>query len=235
MEQRRIDALVAEFIGTFMLVFFIAMILAVYSTAGIGYQDFAVVGLLHAFVLMMLVYTLGPISGAHFNPAVTAALAAVRKISGVDALGYVIVQVAGGIAGASVCKLVVSDAGRATNYGAPAISTPFLHGHVFTAALVEGIGAAVLVWAIMGTAIREDGPRKFAGLVIGATLGFIVMTFGPLTGAGVNPARSFGPALIAGSWSHGFGNFLIAYVVGPLVGGVFGALLYRGVAMREAE
>src|SRR3712207_267751 len=84
-DERTPAAYIAEFLGTFFLVFFIVVILSVNSEEGLGYTDFAVIGLLHAFVLMMLIATLGGTSGAHFNPAVTAALAALRKIGPVDA------------------------------------------------------------------------------------------------------------------------------------------------------
>jgi len=85
----------------------------------------------------------------------------------------------------------------------------------------------VLVWAIMGVAVNPRGTADWAGFVIGATLGFAVMAFGPLTGAGLNPARALGPAIIAGEFVDGFGTFLLVYVVGPALGGVLAAIGYK--------
>ena len=122
MEERGTPAYVAEFIGTFFLVLFVCMIVSLNSAGGLGVTDYAVIGLVHAFVLAMLVYTLGGTSGAHFNPAVTAALAALRKITLIDAVIYWLVQLAGAVAAALVTKLLLLDEGRGANYGATSIS-----------------------------------------------------------------------------------------------------------------
>ena len=98
MEDRGPTAYIAELVGTFMLVLFIALIASVYARKGIGTPEFVTIGLLHAFVLMMLIQTLGGTSGGHFNPAVTAGLLAVRKIKPSDAGVYVVMQVIGAIA-----------------------------------------------------------------------------------------------------------------------------------------
>ena len=136
MEDREWPAYVAEFIGTFLLVFFICAILSINSSGGIGVTDFAVIGLLHALVLAMLVYTLGGASGAHFNPAVTTTLLALRKIKPGDALVYVLVQLSGGVAGALVCKGLLTDAGRGVHYGATSVSQ-IVHGHALPGLIAE--------------------------------------------------------------------------------------------------
>jgi glycerol uptake facilitator protein len=227
-EHRGPAAYVAEFIGTFLLVLFIGLILASNSSSGLGYTDFAVIGLLHAFVLTMLVATLGGTSGAHFNPAVTATLCAVRKISVADAAVYVLLQLAGAVAAALVVKLLISgspDAGAATHYGAPAINHKFL-GSRGAGFLAEIIGTFALMWAIMGVAVNPKADRSWAPLVIGATLGFAVMAVGPLTGGSLNPARAFGPALVGHAFG-GAGTFLFVYVAGPLVGAAAAGLAYQ--------
>ena len=221
-EDQDLPAYAAEFLGTFLLVFFICLILSV--AAGFRVTDFAVIGLVHVFVLAMLIYTLGGTSGAHFNPAVTTALLALRQIKPIDALIYVFLQLSGGIAGALLCKALLLDEGRAASYGATLVG-PFLSGKAFPGLIAEAIGTFVLMWAIMGTAVNPRGQREWAGLVIGATLGFAVMAIGPLTGAGFNPARSFGPALVSGEWTH----FWI-YVVGPLAGARLAAFAYQPLA-----
>jgi glycerol uptake facilitator-like aquaporin len=111
MEDRGPAAYIAELVGTFMLVLFIALIASVYARKGIGTPEFVTIGLLHAFVLMMLIQTLGGTSGGHFNPAVTAGLLAVRKIKPSDAAVYVVMQVIGAIAGAALCKVILSELG----------------------------------------------------------------------------------------------------------------------------
>jgi MIP family channel proteins len=222
-------AYVAEFIGTFALVFFITMVITLYVTVPVAgapqpFIDWSVIGLVHAFVLFMLIQALAVISGAHFNPAVTVALASIRQIRPPEALIYIVLQVAGGIAGALLTKALLTDEGAAVNYGAPAISER-LSDKVFLGALCEGIGTFFLVWAIIGVAVNPAGLKDWAGLVIGTTLGFLVMIFGPLTGAGLNPARSFGPALVGHAFD-GAGRFTVVYVAAPLIGAVVATLVY---------
>jgi MIP family channel proteins len=223
-ELRGIQAYVAELVGTLVLVFFVCMVLSV-DIGVLGYKfDAAGIGLVHAFVLMLLVYSLGGTSGAHFNPAVTAALAAVRKIAPIDAAIYICMQLVGAVLGALLCKAILHDPGQAAHYGAITVSDA-LKGASFTGMLVEAIGAFALMWAIMAMAVNPRGPRNLAGLVIGAALGFAVMVFGPLTGGGFNPARAFGPDLVGGGAD--VGPFLLVYVLGPVVGALVAAFGYR--------
>jgi MIP family channel proteins len=228
-EERGTPAYVAEFIGTFFLVLFICMVVSLNSAGGLGVTDFAVIGLVHAFVLAMLVYTLGGTSGAHFNPAITAALAALRKITLIDAVIYWLVQLAGAVAAALVTKLLLLDEGRGANYGATSISK-VLSGNVGAGFLCEVLGAFVLMWAIMGVAVNPRGERGWAGWVIGIALGVAVMIFAPLDGAGFNPARSFGPAIVANHWT----DFWI-YVLGPVTGALAAAFGYRVLVLDPAE
>jgi len=146
-------AYVAEFIGTFALVLFITMVVSQFAHAAPSaselaqgaqqqFVDFSVIGLLHVFVLFFLIQTLAVVSGAHFNPAVTAALTAVRQIRPIDSAIYIVVQLAGGVLGALVTKLILNnfDNAKAVNYGAPALGNP-LDGKVPLGMLVEGLGA----------------------------------------------------------------------------------------------
>jgi MIP family channel proteins len=232
-DERRFNAYLAELVGTFLLVLFIALIVSVYARHGIVSPDFAVIGLLHAFVLMMLIQTLGAVSGAHFNPAVTLALLSVRKIKANHAAAYMAMQVIGAIAGAALCRLILSELGQTPSLGNVAVS-PLLGGKTLLGLLCELTGTFALVWAIMGVAVNPHGVAHWAGFVIGATLGFAVMVFGPLTGAGLNPARSLGPAIIAGEFTGGFGKFVLVYVVGPAVGGLLAASGYKLLVLDPA-
>ena len=223
MEEKNAAAYAAEFVGTFLLVMFIGLILSSNNPAGLGFTDFAVIGLLHAFLLMMLVATLGGTSGAHFNPAISVTLAAVRRISWVDAAIYIFLQLLGAIAGALVVKLVVAAPADAVNYGAPALNDKFVStkGAGFACEL---IGTFALMWAVMGTAVNPNAPKGVAGIAIGGTLGFAVMVFGPATGGSFNPARWFGPALTSGTWTDGW-----MYIVAPIIGAVLSAFVYSWV------
>jgi MIP family channel proteins len=225
-------AYVAELIGTFALVFFITMVVTLYVSVPAAGQpqpfiDWSVIGLVHAFLLFMLIQTLAVISGAHFNPAVTVGMAVIRQIRPPEALIYIVLQFAGAILGALLTKALLSDEGAAVNYGAPSVSARLDHS-IWLGALCEGIGTFFLVWAIVGIAVNPAGLKDWAGFAIGATLGFLVMIFGPLTGAGLNPARSFGPALVGHAFD-GVGHFVWVYTVAPVVGGIVAVLLYTFV------
>ena len=174
MEDRGPAAYIAELVGTFMLVLFIALIASVYARKGIGTPEFVTIGLLHAFVLMMLIQTLGGTSGGHFNPAVTVGLLAVKKIKPSDAGVYVVMQVIGAIAAAALCKVILSELGQTPSLGNPSVS-PLLGGKTLLGALAELAGAFALVWAVMGVAVNERATRDWAAFVIGTTLGFGVL------------------------------------------------------------
>ncbi len=227
MQDRGLAAYIAELVGTFFLVFIIGAVVSLYVAAGGQAQfgsDFAVVGLTHAFVLFMLVQVLGGVSGAHLNPVVTAAAAFLRRIDPIDAVVYVLAQLSGGVLGALLVKGLLLDEGRAGNYGAAQVSD--LLGGNLQGAIVEMIGTFLLVLAVVAVALNSRAWRDWAPLTIGLTLGFLVMVFGPLTGASFNPARWFGPALISGEWGG-----VWPYLVGPLVGAILAALFYRFVIL----
>ena len=213
-------AYVAEFIGTFGLVFFITAVVSLYVNI-----DFAVIGLVHAFLLFMLIQTLAVASGAHFNPAVTAAMTVLRQIKPVDAAIYVVVQLAGAVAGALVTKALLEDEGEGSNYGATTVSEERLGGDVLPGMVAEALGTFFLVWVIVAVAVNPRAAKDWAAFAIGATLGMLVMVIAPLTGAGFNPARSFGPALVSGEFG-GIDTFLLVYVLAPAVGAVLAAVTY---------
>jgi glycerol uptake facilitator protein len=234
MERRGLSAYIAELIGTFLLVLFIALVVSVYARKGVATPEFVVIGLLHAFVLGMLIQTLGGVSGAHFNPAVTVGLASVRKISARDAGGYIVVQIVGAIAGAALAKLILDELPGGPNLGNPSISAA-LGGKAVLGAMAEGVGAFALVWAVMGVAVNPRADADWAGFVIGTTLGFAVFVAAPLTGAAINPARALGPAIVSGEFVDGFGKFAVAYLVGPIVGGLLAAVGYKLLVLDPVD
>jgi MIP family channel proteins len=229
-QDRGPAAFVAEFIGTFALVFFITAVVSLFITPPspevpvAPFIDWSVIGLVHVFVLFMLIQTLAIISGAHFNPAVTVAMTFLRQIKPVDSAIYIVVQLAGGVAGALLTKGLLKDEGDPVHYGATLVSDR-LDESAWLGFVAEGVGTFFLVWAIVGVAVNPNALRDWAAFVIGGTLGFLVMVFGSLTGAGFNPARSFGPALVSGEFG-GAGNFLFTYVAGPCLGAVLAGSIY---------
>jgi MIP family channel proteins len=230
MERRTNPAYLAELVGTFMLVLFIALAVTVYAGGG-GSPDLVAIGLVHAFGLMMLIATLGGTSGAHFNPAVSIALCAIRKIAPVDAAIYIVMQFAGGVLAVLVAKaLIQSGAGDAVNFGAVGVSTDLLDGSGAAAFLAESIGTFALMWAIMGAAVNPTSDKAWAPFVIGGTLGTAVMLIAPMTGAGFNPARAFGPALVSGEFGSA-GTFLLAYIVAPVLAALAAALAYNAIVL----
>jgi MIP family channel proteins len=219
-QDRGLAAYITELVGTFFLVFFIACSVILYVATGAQAQfgsDFAVVGLSQGLVLFALIWTLGGVSGGHFNPAVTLGAAALRRIDPVDAVVYILAQLSGGVLGALLAKGLLLDEGRAAKYGAATIS-PLLGGN-FQGFIVEGIGTFVLVLVVLSVLFNPRVRQEWGPLAIGFTLVFLIMLFGPLTGGAFNPARWFGPALVG----EEFGD------VWPYLGGdLVGALLATG-------
>jgi MIP family channel proteins len=217
----RSGELVAEFLGTFALVFIGAG--AILSNAGpVG------IALAHGLVLTIMISALGRISGAVFNPAVAIGLASTRKLPWSKAVAYIIAQLVGGAAAGFLLKVLFPASAVAT----AALGTPLVAAGVETwqAVVVEAILTFFLMTAIMGTAVDKKGPNQLAGFGIGIVLVFDILAGGSLTGASMNPARTFGPALAGGFWA---GHWV--YWVGPIVGAVAAALLYEKVLAADGS
>jgi MIP family channel proteins len=224
-QERGLAAYLAELIGTLLLVFFVVSVVVLFVSTGNQAQfgsDFATVGLVHAFLLFGLIVMFGVVSGGHFNPAVTLAAAAIRRIAPIDALIYILAQLSGGVLGALLAKNLLVDEGRATNYAAAQVG-PLLGGN-FQGMIIEGIGTFCLVLVILAAVFSRKSFKEWAPLAIGTTLGFIVMVGGPLTGGAFNPARWFGPALVANEWGG-----VWPYLVGPILGSLLAAGVFRFV------
>jgi len=221
-QDRGLAAYIAELIGTMLLVFFVTSVVVLYVATGQNAQfgsDFAVVGLTHFLVLFALIISIGVASGGHFNPAVTTAFIALRRIDPVDGLVYILAQLSGGVLGALLTKAFLLDEGRASDYGTPKISA--LLGGPFQGFIVEGIGTFVLVMVVLAVALNPE-TRRWAALAIGGALGFLVMVLGPLTGGAFNPARWFGPALVGNHFTDAW-----VYIFGPIVGALLAFAVYR--------
>jgi aquaporin Z len=235
--------LVAEFLGTFALTFFGAG--SIVSAAALraselgssataaniirsfGPIDLIFVALAHGIVLAVMVTALGRISGAHFNPVVTVAAFVGRHIEAPLAALYIGTQLIAAVVAALVLKFVYpNDLLNVVKWGAP--STAVDTGK---AMVIEALLTFFLVLVVYATAIDPKGAfKQVAGLAIGFVLIFDILVGGPLTGAAMNPARAFGPSLLAGivDVPHFF-----VYWVGPLVGAVVAAVLYQNVMLRD--
>lgn len=218
--------LVAEALGTFAFVFVGAAVVVVnggFPNHGIGLLGIA---LAHAIALSVMVTATMAISGGHLNPAVTIGLLVTRRIDLVSAGAYIATQLAAAGAAALVVKLLLpATASRAALLGVPVIASSVTLGQAIG---IELILTFFLMSAVFGTAVSPEAPRV-GGFGIGLVLLFDILVGGPLTGAAMNPARAFGPALVAGHW---LGH--VVYWVGPILGAVLASLLWQYVLLPRA-
>jgi len=218
--------LVAEALGTFALVFVGAAVVVVnggFPNSGIGLLGIA---LAHAVVLAVMVSATMTISGGHLNPALTVGLLVTRRIGLVPAAAYIVAQLAAAcVAALLVQSLLPAGAVRATLLGVPVIASTVTLGQAIG---IELVLTFFLMSAVFGTVVSPDAPRV-AGFGVGLVLLFDILVGGPLTGAAMNPARAFGPALVSGQWlAH------VVYWVGPIAGAIFAALLWEYVLLPKA-
>ncbi|WP_042461830.1 MIP/aquaporin family protein [Neobacillus dielmonensis] len=225
----------AEGIGTALLVFIgpgaaaFNGILAANNSQGTTLADIGVISLAFAIVVIAMIYTIGKISGCHINPAVTIGLAVIGQFPKREVLPYLIGQLVGAVIGAiGILVVLGSDGATIGNLGATTLSpsTGYLQGIV-----IEAMETFILMLVIMGMAVDHRAPKDFAGLIIGLTVGGIIMMTAGATGSSFNPARTFGPYLV-GSFSGGnipWNQFPI-YVIGPVIGSSLAAFVYRWIA-----
>lgn len=221
-----IRPLAAEFAGTFTFVFVGAGAVVV-DAAKAGQLGLVGISLAHACALAVVVTATVGISGGHINPAVTFGLWLARKIDARSAGLYVAAQLVGAaLAALCVRALLPELAGEVTGYGTPRISGLLTDAQ---AVGIEGLLTCVLVGAVFGTILASDAPR-IGGLGVGMVYLFGGLVAGPMTGAALNPARAFGPALASGDWqAH------VMYWVGPLLGAAVAAAVWRWVLLPEAR
>lgn len=215
--------LAAEAVGTFLLVFF-AVGSAVFGAKSIGAAGVATA---FGFVLLAIAYSIGPVSGAHVNPAVTLGVVLARRMSAAEGFAYWCAQAVGGIAGSALLKAFVSDGfgkvedntGALGTNGYDSAAHPISQGGAF---VLEIVLTFLLVFVVLLVTGRAAAPG-FAGLAIGLSLTVIHLVGIPLTGTSVNPARSLGPAIFEG---HQALSQLWLFLIAPLVGAVAAALVW---------
>ncbi|MBP2133850.1 glycerol uptake facilitator protein [Methanomicrobium sp. W14] len=198
-----------------------------------GLGDWLAIGLAFGIAIMAAIYAFGRISGAHINPAVTIALWAVKKFPAKDTVVYLVAQFLGAFLGSILFALSASEA--SVFVGGLGATTPFYGISVYSAFLAEIIGTFVLMSVIMGVTRDDKITPAASGVIIGLTVAGIITTLGNVSGASLNPARSFGP--MVADLLLGGPNVLSVYwiyVAGPVIGAVAAAFLYLWITREEA-
>lgn len=207
----------AELVGTFAFFFIGAGSIVVdsYTHGAVGLLGIA---LAHGLILAIMVSTFGAISGGHFNPAVTIGLWVAKKVNVSTVLLYIVAQLIGAaFAGFLLRGIFPAEVWMPVHLGTPALAVGI---NPFVGLILEAVLTFFLLLAVLGTAVDSMAP-KIGGFGIGLTVAVDILIGGPVTGAAMNPARVFGPALAAGFWENHW-----IYWLGPIAGGAFASWLY---------
>jgi aquaporin Z len=216
----------AELFGTFLLVFFGCGAVIIDPFPGAGYHVFGI-AVVHGIIFSLAVTMTMAISGGVLNPALTVGLWSIGKLKGSDAGVYFMAQVAGGAIAGVLLRIVMPGnvaALRGIAYGLPVVYGTLSSAHAIA---IEAILTFVLMSAVMATVVSTKAP-KIAGFGVGLTLIPAIMVGGPLTGAALNPARAFGPALASGDWT---GQAI--WWIGPIIGAVLAAQLWGRFLLKD--
>ena len=235
----------AEFIGTFVLVFVgcgTAMTVGCDSVNGSGY---ILTAFAFGLVIVAMAYSIGNISGCHINPAVSLAMLISNKLSIGDFWGYVVFQILGAVSGAGLLQYLFSlsgkiektgvfdeEAGEMASWGLGANGLAGGNGNVAAGVIIELVLTFIFVLAILGVTDSKFKHGSFGGVVIGLALVLVHILGIGFTGTSVNPARSIGPALLAGGSAL---NELFVFIIAPLAGGALAALIYRGLSKSKDD
>lgn len=218
-------AAVAEFIGTFALIFFGAG--AIIMTGG---QNLVAIALAHGLAIALMFTIMAHISGGVFNPAIQIALWVTGKMPTARSAVYIVAELLGGVAAAYFLKYIgPSAAFDAVKGGIPAVASGFAVGK---AVVLEAMMTFFLVWAVFGTAVddRKASWAQIAGFAIGLTITIDIFVGGALTGAAMNPARWFGPAVATNDYTNWW-----VWIVGPIAGGIIAGVVYWYLFLRGRE
>jgi len=224
MEAKATKKYLAEFFGTFVLVF-IGCGSAVIAGNQIGFLG---ISLAFGLAMLSMVYAIGPVSGCHINPAITISMLFAGKISAKDSMGYILAQILGAILGASILFLIASGlegydvAQNGLGQNGYADHSP--NGYSMMAALIGEIVLTFIFLLVVFGSTSDATPKGFAGLSIGLSMAFIYMVGIPITGASINPARSIGPAVLAGGAAL---SQLWLFIIAPIIGGILAAIVWK--------
>src|ERR1700675_2836813 len=232
MSTRIAPQLLAEFIGTFAFVFIGAGAAAVVGS-GVGLPGIVAIAFAHGLAIMAFAFAYGSVSGGHMNPAVTIGVLTAGAMSAGEAIGYIISQLIGGVAGALLLRTVLG--GIETGLGTPALAHNLVLGAMsltITPAagfMIEALLSFFLVTVVLSTAVAGRA-GSLAPLAIGMTLTLNILMGGALTGAAFNPARALGPMVATGNFSDAW-----LYVTAPIVGAIVAAIVHAGLARLALE
>jgi aquaporin Z len=232
MSNRIAPKLLAEFIGTFALIFIGAGAAAVVGE-GAGLAGIAAIAFAHGLTVMAFAFAYGPVSGGHFNPSVTIGVLVAGAMRTGEAISYIVVQLIGGVAGALLLRTVLG--GAETGLGTPALAHDLALGATSLTItpeagfMIEAVLGFFLVTVVLSTAVAGRA-GSLAPLAIGMTLTFNIIMGGSLTGAAFNPARALGPMVATGNFSDAW-----LYVTAPIVGAIVAALVHAGLARLVRE
>ena len=223
----------AEAIATYALVFFgpLAIILSVVAFGdGLSIESIIMISLGHGAAIGLMVYAFGHISGAHINPAVTIPMMITKKISVADGIGYIIFQLIGAVVAAFSLKAILPEIGAKVNFGTQGGPSELLNNSVMAGITVEIILTFFLVTVIFLTAVHKKAPAGIHGISIGGMVFLLHLVGVPLTGASMNPARTFGPAVVSGFWELHW-----LYWLAPIIGGIIAGVIMNYVFVNKAE
>ncbi len=232
MPNRIAPKLLAEFIGTFALIFIGAGAGAVVGD-GVGLPGLIAIAFAHGLTVMAFAFAYGSVSGGHFNPSVTVGVLAAGAMGVGEAIGYIVSQLIGGVAGALLLRTVLG--GAATGLGMPALAHNLALGATSLTItpeagfMIEAVLAFFLVTVVLSTAVAGRA-GNLAPLAIGMTLTLNIIMGGALTGAAFNPARALGPMVATGNFSDAW-----LYLAAPIVGAIVAAILHTGLARLAHE
>ena len=226
----------AEAIATYALVFFgpLSVILSVVVFGdGLTIESILMISLGHGAVIALMVYAFGHVSGAHINPAVTIPMMITKKISVADGIGYIIFQIIGGIIATLTLVAILPEIGKSVLWGGHGGPSELLNHSVMSGFMVEIILTFFLVLIIFMTAVHKKAPKSIAGASIGGMIFLLHIVGVPLTGAGMNPARSFAPAIVTGD--AGLLEIQWLYWLAPIIGGIIAGVIMNYVFINKDE
>ena len=226
----------AEAIATFGLVFFgpLSVILSVVVFGdGLSIEAILMISLGHGAIIALMVYAFGHVSGAHINPAVTIPMMITKKISVADGVGYIVSQVIGGIIATLSLMVILPEIGKPVLWGGHGGPSELLNNSVMSGFAVEVILTFFLVVVIFMTAVHKKAPKSVYGASIGGMVFLLHIVGIPLTGASMNPARSFAPAIVTGD--AGLLEIQWLYWLAPIIGGIIAGVIMNYVFINKDE
>jgi aquaporin-4 len=223
----------AEGIATYCLVFFGVLSIIISKEAigsGLSVESNIMISLGHGSAIGLMVYAFGHVSGAHINPAVTIPMMITKKIGISDGIGYIVLQLVGAVIAALTLNAIFPKLGAAVNFGTQGGPSDLINGNIWSGLALEMILTFFLVTVIYMVAVHRKAVPGIQGITIGGMIFLLHLVGVPFTGASMNPARTFGPAIVSGFW-----EFHWIYWVGPIIGGIIAGLIMNYVFIKPSE